>query len=207
MADWLGSLLGLGSSLIGAGAGIYAANEAADAGAAAADKSAAVQKYAFDTTRSDLAPQRQVGETALYSLADLLGIPRRSPDGGMTPAGGFTATPGYQFRLGEGIKALDRSAAASGRLFSGGQSKAVQRYGEGLASDEFKNYQGGLQTLAGFGNSANQTQSAANAALGSGLAQSATNAGNARISGYTSAGNIAGQTAASLPLYYYLYGR
>lgn len=207
MADWLGSLLGLGSSLIGAGAGIYAADQAADAGSAAAAESARVQKQMYDQTRADLRPQRQVGETALYSLADMLGIPRPSPDGGLTPAGGFTATPGYQFRLNEGIKALDRSSAARGMNLSGAQLKGVQRYGEGLASDEWNNYRGGVAQLAGFGNSAAGTQSQANQALGAGLGNAAIAGGQARVSGYANMGNLLGNAASQVPMYYYLFNR
>lgn len=207
MADWLGGLLGLGSSLISAGAGIYASDQAADAGSAAAAESARVQRDLYNQTRADLAPQRAVGETALYSLADLYGIPRPSPSGGLTPAGGFNTTPGYQFRLGEGIKALDRSAAARGTLRSGGQMKAVQRFGEGLASDEFNNYRSGIQNLAGYGAGAANTQSSANNALAAGLSNAAIAGGQARISGYTNTANQIGNAASQIPLYYYLFNR
>lgn len=207
MADWLGSLLGLGSSLIGAGAGIYAADQASDAGSAAASESARVQKQMYDQTRADLQPQRQVGETALYSLADMLGIPRPSPDGGLTPAGGFNTTPGYQFRRDEGIKALDRSSAARGMNLSGAQLKGVQRFGDGLASDEWNNYRNGVAQLAGFGNSAAGTQSQANQALGAGLGNAAIAGGQARVSGYANMGNLASNAIGQMPLYYYLFNR
>jgi hypothetical protein len=38
--------------------------------------------------------------------------------------------PGYQFRLAEGTKALERSAAAKGGLLTGGTAKALERYGQ-----------------------------------------------------------------------------
>lgn len=46
-------------------------------------------------------------------------------------------TPGYQFQLEEGIKALDKSAAAKGTLLGGGQLKGLQRYGQGLADTTY----------------------------------------------------------------------
>jgi len=46
---------------------------------------------------------------------------------------------GYQFRLGQGTQAIDRGAAARGGLFSGAAQKELQRFGQGLASDEFQN--------------------------------------------------------------------
>jgi hypothetical protein len=51
----------------------------------------------------------------------------------------FEADPGYGFRLSEGLKALERSAAARGGLMSGGAGKALQRYGQDLASQEYGN--------------------------------------------------------------------
>jgi hypothetical protein len=47
------------------------------------------------------------------------------------------ADPGYQFRLSEGLKALDRQAAARGGLISGSALKASQRYGQDMASQEY----------------------------------------------------------------------
>jgi hypothetical protein len=46
--------------------------------------------------------------------------------------------PGYAFRLAEGSKALERSAAARGGLQSGGTFKALTRYAQGVASDEYQ---------------------------------------------------------------------
>jgi hypothetical protein len=51
----------------------------------------------------------------------------------------YQADPGYAFRLSEGQKALDRSAAARGGLISGSALKAAQRYGQDMASQEFGN--------------------------------------------------------------------
>jgi len=45
--------------------------------------------------------------------------------------------PGYQFRLQQGMKALQQQGAAGGQMFSGGQLKAAQQYGQGLASQEY----------------------------------------------------------------------
>lgn len=47
--------------------------------------------------------------------------------------------PGYDFRLAEGQKALERSAAARGSLKSGGTLKALTNYAQGLASQEYQN--------------------------------------------------------------------
>lgn len=46
--------------------------------------------------------------------------------------------PSYQFRLQEGQKALERSAAARGILQTGGTAKALARYGQDAASQEYQ---------------------------------------------------------------------
>lgn len=70
----------------------------------------------------------------------------------------FMETPGYQFRMDEGIRALDRSAAARGRLGSGGYGRDLTTFAQGIASDEFNNYANRLAGLAGMGqNAAAQT--------------------------------------------------
>lgn len=45
--------------------------------------------------------------------------------------------PGYQFRLQEGQRALERSAAGRGGLLSGRNVKALQRHGQELGSQEY----------------------------------------------------------------------
>ena len=47
--------------------------------------------------------------------------------------------PGYQFRLAQGDQAIQRAAAAGGGAFSGGTLKALSRYGQDYASNEYSN--------------------------------------------------------------------
>lgn len=47
--------------------------------------------------------------------------------------------PGYQFRLKEGLKGIDRGAAARGGFDSGATLKALQRYSQDYASGEYTN--------------------------------------------------------------------
>jgi hypothetical protein len=92
--------------------------------------------------------------------------------------------PGYQFRLSEGMKALDRQAAARGGLISGGALKAAQRYGQDLGSQEFGAAYNRLASLANVGPQA--------AGVMSNLGQNyATNVGNI----YQQQGNTAGNAA------------
>lgn len=49
-----------------------------------------------------------------------------------------TDDPGYQFRLRQGVGALDASAAARGNLLSGAAQKGLLRYGQELGSQEYE---------------------------------------------------------------------
>lgn len=54
----------------------------------------------------------------------------------------LTADPSYQFRFGEGLRALDQGAAMHGTLNTGGQRKAESDYGQQTASQEYGNVYG-----------------------------------------------------------------
>jgi len=61
----------------------------------------------------------------------------------------FEADPGYQFRMDEGQRALERTAAARGNLLSGAQMKAAMRYGQDYASNEYdRGYNRNANSLA-----------------------------------------------------------
>ena len=49
----------------------------------------------------------------------------------------FEADPGYQFRLDQGMKALEGSAAARGGLISSNTGDSIQDFAQGLASQEY----------------------------------------------------------------------
>ena len=51
----------------------------------------------------------------------------------------YQADPGYQFRLSEGNKALDRSMAASGRYLTPERQKALIEYNQNMGSQEYGN--------------------------------------------------------------------
>jgi hypothetical protein len=51
----------------------------------------------------------------------------------------FQQDPGYEFRLTEGQKAIERSAAARGGLQSGSALKAAARFGQEMGSQEYAN--------------------------------------------------------------------
>ena len=165
---------------------LEAAQIQADASQYAADMS--MEQY--EQSREDLAPWRETGETALTEYAQLMGLGDQPAD-----YSSFETSPGYLFRQEEGIKAIERSQASQGLLQSGGTAKALQKYGQGLASEEYNSYLNNLSGLAGLGYTATtQTavlgQEATNTsatALQAGAAATATgltDSAAARASGY-----------------------
>ena len=215
------AVLGGGASLLGSSNAANAQQEAAAQSAAAqreaADKSIAAQREMFDIGRADLAPYREGGTTAQNQLMQLLGIGgdqnaqgygRYAKDFGMSD---FTTDPGYQFRLEQGMKALNASAAAKGMGMSGANIKGATEYGQNLGSQEYQNafnrYQTNrtaqlapLQSLYAGGQAAAAGSAAQAGALGTnlgntytnlgqGLGQAAVASGNAQASGYLNQAN------------------
>lgn len=109
----------------------------------------------------------------------------------------IASTPGYQFQLGEGLNAIDRSAAARGGLMSGATIRAAQRYGTGLASSEFGNFANRLMALAGLGQTAATTAGGFGQQTGANVGQNLANIGSARGSGYANTANIWGNAIGS----------
>ena len=129
---------------------------------------------------------------------------------GASSAGGqfgdFIASPGYQFRMDQGLKAIERSAAARGGLRSGATMKSLNDYAQGTASDEFARYVGGLQSLAGVGQSANAANQKAGQTYATNVGNATMAAGNARASAYANTGSAINQTVGNLASAY-LYNK
>jgi hypothetical protein len=173
-----------GAAVLGAGAQIVAGNKSAKAITKGQDKSIAEQQRQYDTTRADYAPYRAAGTGALDMLSRAYGIGGQAPD--MTA---FQASPGYQFRYNEGLRAIDRGAAARGLLHSGGAVKAEQRFGEGLASSEFGDWWNRLAGVAGVGQQATAAVTQAGQNSANNISNAYTAQGNARASSYANTGS------------------
>ena len=130
-SSWMMPAAILGSSLLGSSA----SRQAGDMQAAAASRAADLQYQQFRDQAALLEPFRQAGVRALPQLESQ----RNMMPGAFTGTVDLTQDPGYAFRLSEGQKALDRSAAARGGLISGGALKAAQRFGQDLGSQEYQN--------------------------------------------------------------------
>ncbi len=237
-----------GAALAGTGASLYAssqasraqsraARDAAAATTAAGERAADVQERMFERQVALQEPFREAGLTAQNRMLTLLGLEggdTASPEFGKYAKdfsmADYEADPGYGFRVSEGMKALERSAAARGGLLSGSTLKGITRFGQNTASEEYLNafnrYQTNranqlnpLQSLYGSGQtSANTLTSAAGQTgaglantykgMGQGLANAAMAGGQARASGYTGMANALTSgfsTGANLYMQYPLY--
>ena len=109
--------------------------------------------------QSQLLPYSSAGQWALGQYQGLLSGQKD-----------FRTDPGYQFRLGEGQKAIEQSAAAKGLGQSGKTLKSITSYAQGLASDEFQKVADRYANLATMGQSSAEKSSSLAASTGAGMA-------------------------------------
>ena len=183
-----------GTSLVSGLMGSRAAENAAQTQADAANRASDLQYQMWQEQQKLQEPWRQAGMTALNQLVPLAT--------NYTPFGmqQFQQDPGYAFRVSEGLKAVDRQAAARGGLISGAALKASQRYGQEMASQEYQNafnrYQternaqlNPLQSLAGLGQTSTAQLGQQAGQYGASAGELGLQAANARASGYTGQAN------------------
>ena len=165
----------------------------------AAEQQRALEKEMFDRQVELQEPFRQLGLQNLNRLAALYG-----EGGAYARAPGMEEIqmdPGYAFRLAEGQKALERSAAARGGLLSGSMLKGAQRYGQEYGSAEFQNaynrameqrarVSNALLGIGQYGPTAASEIGGAARGYATGAGQAIGNIGAARASGYQSQANI-----------------
>jgi hypothetical protein len=183
----------------GAALGAVASNSAANKQSGAISSANSETAREYDQTRQDqldlLARQRadqqpwlDAGKNALAKLASGVDLP---------------SDPGYQFRVSEGEKAIQRAASGRGGLYSGATLKALARFNQDTASNEYGASWNRLASLAGLGQTAtNQigqagqnaygTIASAGANASNNTSQNLLSAGNARASGYVGTANAVG---------------
>jgi hypothetical protein len=182
-----------GAVVVSSAIGSQAAGKAAGTQAAASDRAAQLQYEQYQDTVKRQKPFYDVGVNA---LPELVQASKYTPFG----MDQFQADPGYAFRLSEGQKALERSAAARGGLLSGGTGKALQRFGQEMGSQEYTNafnrYQaerqarlGPLQSLTGMGQTTAQQLGTAGQNMATNVGDAMGSAAAARASGYVGQAN------------------
>lgn len=135
---------GITAAVIGATAVVGGAYMSSQAAKSAANTQSDAARYAAD--QQNAATERQIALSEPYRTTGTAAMNRLAA---MTEPGGefyapfsqtdFKQDPGYAFRLNEGMKALNASAAARGGLISGNALRAATAYGQDMGSQEYTN--------------------------------------------------------------------
>jgi hypothetical protein len=101
----------------------------------------------------------------------------------------FYKSPDYNFRMSEGLGAVQNSAAAQGGLYSGNALRGIQDYGQGVAAGGFQNWVNNQLALAGMGSSASAQAGQGAMQTGANVGNLLVNQGNARANGIVDQSN------------------
>jgi len=209
----------LGSAVLGAGVSLYGSSKAASAQESAANQQAQTAANTLASQQKIAEPYTTAGAYGVNELARQLGVAGDSASAGYGSLmkdydpSTFAADPGYGFRMAEGQKALERSAAARGGLLSGSAMKGTLNYAQGLASQEYQNAFNryiaqrdtrynmlrGL-TDVGAGAAGSMVGAAGTAGANTAAAQQAR--GEATASGYVGAANAINSGVSNISSYY-----
>lgn len=203
----------IAGTVIGVGASLVNGQNQADAARSSAQQQSDAAKYAsdqqmamFDKANALQQPWRDAGQGALNQANMMLSTQEwRNPFG----IDQFQADPGYQFRMSEGQKALDRRALAGGKFFSGGALKDMTRFGQDMASQEYGNAFNRFQTdrnnrlnpflsMAGLGQTSANSLGQMGLSTGNQIAQNSMFAGSANAAGTMGAANANTNTMNSI---------
>jgi hypothetical protein len=197
---WMIPVAIVGSTLLQSNAANKAAELQSDAAGRAAETQSAAARYAADLQQKqyeeNVQRQQPFYQAGVNALPELVQASRYTPFGQEQ----FQADPGYAFRLSEGQKALERSAAARGGLISGSAMKAATRYGQDMGSQEYTNafnrYQAErqarlspLQSLTGMGQTTAQQLGSAGQTNAANIGNYGMQGANATAEGYMGAAN------------------
>lgn len=151
-------LAAVGAAVAGTASGglqYLAQNEANEINRKASEETMAFNREQWEAAKTAMQPYSQFGSSALPQLGQIaqnsININATSDPGynrltSLTDPGDFQfstegdlADPSYQWRLNQGLAAVNSSAAAKGGYFSGNTGQALMDYGQGAASQEYSN--------------------------------------------------------------------
>lgn len=203
--------IAVGAGLVG-GALIsgYYGNQAAGQQANAENNAANLQYSMFQQQQTNLKPYYQAGYGALSQIQ--ANMPQYNKP---FTAQDFQANldPGYQFRLDQGENAMSRAASASGGAIGGSQLQSLNNYAQNSASQEYQNafnrYQtqignsyNRLASVAGLGQTALGTGTAAGSSAANGISSALAGIGSAQAAGSMATGNaISGGISSGINYY------
>jgi len=183
---------------VGTAVSADSARKATNAQKDAAAQAATTEMDQYNLNRADAAPWRAAGEQALGQLTA-----GTQPDGEYMrdfSLADFTKDPGYDFRMQEGQRAVDASAAARGGALSGAAVKGSERYGQNFASGEYQNAYNRfnadrtqrfnrLSSIAGIGQTATRDVANQGTQVATNIANGQIGVGNAQAASGIAQGN------------------
>ncbi len=158
---FLSGLVALGTAALGAAASNSASKRAANAATQASETNNALQRDIYGKNTANISPFMQRGNAAGATYNALLGL-GGDQAGAEAAFDTYRGSTGYDFRMGQGVEAINQNNVTNGLLRSGKSLKDLTAFGQGMASDEFGNYLGYL------GNQQQTGLSGANALAGVG---------------------------------------
>ncbi|ARU23738.1 hypothetical protein RSSE_c3357 [Ralstonia solanacearum] len=202
-----------------------AASDAASTQADASNRASQLQWQQFQQLQNNLKPYMDLGTNTIPQLQQLLGSGALNRQFNFNPTQQqLEQTPGYQFTLQQGNKAIDNAMAAKGLSLSGAQMKGLDQYNTGLASQTFQQqYNNALQqfstnygvnsdqynrlaALLGLGQNAAAGVGNAGIQTGTNVANLMTGAANAQAAGQIGASNAIAGGLSNLGSNAMLYG-
>lgn len=138
-----------------AGQQIAAANRARDLSLNELNQGLKQTTGLYDTAEGYLQPYQEAGQQGMQTYLGSLGL--GGEDGREQAVNAFQTGPGYEFAMDQGEQAALRAASAGGMLASGNTLMALNRFGQGLANQEYGNWQ---DRLAGLGQQGMQASGA-----------------------------------------------
>ncbi len=168
----------LGAAAISGGLGYLGSKSASKAQEQSAQDSLSFQRDVFDRNQANIQPYLKLGQDATSTLGDL-----SNPAAYENVLSKFRASPDYNFAFGEGIRALENSAAARGGLLGGNFARGASEYGQGFANNYLQNYINRLMGMSQLGASAATGNATANNQTGALMGNTFQNIGAANASG------------------------
>lgn len=143
-ASLMGQVTGGGANLGNLASNAYSAV----AGSQALRDAKKAQLSANQQALNAISPFAQSGTAANARLSGLLGLGGENQDDIIEQ---LRNSPGYQFRLEQGNRNLERAQSARGDFFSGRALQEAQKMGQGLADQTYNDYIRQLQQQSGQG--------------------------------------------------------
>lgn len=185
----IGGVATLGGAIIGSSSQNKASKQAAQTAANTTAANNALAQQIYGQNKATLDPYIATGNRATGALNSLL----YGNDNGASLAA-LQQSPGYQFRMDEGNRALNSGWAARGMLQSGAAQKAALKYGQDYASNEYGNRFNQLAQQQGVGLSAGNALAGVSTQYGGQVA----NQNNALASAQMNSMLLRGQNTANM---------